>query len=122
MTKPRKVLFFSIRVFPFRNSRLRCLDMIIYSFDIFEYRGEKLKSKLESYLKSGKISSILYSNPNNPTWMCLNEEELSIIGELSRKYDVIVIEDLAYFGMDFRKDYSKPGLPPFQPTIGQVYR
>jgi aspartate/methionine/tyrosine aminotransferase len=51
--------------------------------------------------------------------MCLNEEELAIIGELSRKYDVIVIEDLAYFGMDFRKDYSNPGLPPFQPTIGR---
>ena len=35
------------------------------------------------------------------------------------KYDVIVIEDLAYFGMDFRKDYSNPGLPPYQPTIGR---
>ena len=51
--------------------------------------------------------------------MCLNEEELSIIGELCRKYDVIVIEDLAYFGMDFRSDYSKPGIPPYQPTIGR---
>jgi aspartate/methionine/tyrosine aminotransferase len=90
-----------------------------HSFDIFEYRGSKLKSKLETYLQSGKISSILYSNPNNPTWMCLNEEELEVIGELSRKYDVIVIEDLAYFGMDFRKDYSNPGIPPFQPTIGK---
>jgi aspartate/methionine/tyrosine aminotransferase len=51
--------------------------------------------------------------------MCLNEEELSIIGELSGKYDVIIIEDLAYFGMDFRKDYSKPGQPPFQPTVAR---
>jgi aspartate/methionine/tyrosine aminotransferase len=51
--------------------------------------------------------------------MCLNEEELSIIGELCKKYDVIVIEDLAYFGMDFRKDYSNPGFPPYQPTIGR---
>jgi aspartate/methionine/tyrosine aminotransferase len=68
---------------------------------------------------SGKISSILYSNPNNPTWICLTEEELQIIGELANKYDVIVIEDLAYFGMDFRKDYSKPGQPPFQPTVAR---
>jgi aspartate/methionine/tyrosine aminotransferase len=89
------------------------------SFDIFKFRGKKLKEKLESMLCGGKISSIVYSNPNNPTWMCLNEEELSIIGELSNKYDVIVIEDLAYFGMDFRSDYSKPGFPPFQPTIGK---
>ena len=60
---------------------------------------------------------MLFSNPNNPSWICLTEEELSIIGELCRKYDVIVIEDLAYFGMDFRKDYSNPGKPPFQPTV-----
>ena len=39
--------------------------------------------------------------------------------KLARDYDVIVIEDLAYFGMDFRKDYTKPGLPPFQPSIAK---
>jgi aspartate/methionine/tyrosine aminotransferase len=105
--------------FPVQKTQVKMLGHDYHSFDISDYRGEKLKSKLESYLKSGKISSILYSNPNNPTWMCLNEEELSIIGELSKKYDVIVIEDLAYFGMDFRKDYSNPGLPPYQPTIGR---
>jgi aspartate/methionine/tyrosine aminotransferase len=105
--------------FPVQKTQVKLLGHDYHSFDIFEHRGSKLKSKLESYMKSGKISSILYSNPNNPTWMCLNEDELAIIGELSRKYDVIVIEDLAYFGMDFRKDYSKPGLPPFQPTIGK---
>ncbi|HEY5469920.1 MAG TPA: pyridoxal phosphate-dependent aminotransferase [Bacteroidales bacterium] len=105
--------------FPVQKQQVKMLGHDYYSFDIFEHRDKKLKSKLESYLKLGKISSILYSNPNNPTWMCLNEEELSIIGELCRKYDVIVIEDLAYFGMDFRKDYSKPGISPFQPTIGK---
>lgn len=104
--------------FPVQKQQVKMLGHDYYSFDIFEYRGAKLADKLESFLKPGKISSILYSNPNNPTWMCLNEEELGIIGELSRKYDVIVIEDLAYFGMDFRKDYSVPGVAPFQPTIG----
>jgi aspartate/methionine/tyrosine aminotransferase len=89
------------------------------SFDIYNFRGRKLKAKLESYLETGKISSLLYSNPNNPSWICLTGEELSIIGELAMKYDVIVIEDLAYFGMDFRKDYSVPGVPPFQPTVAK---
>ncbi|HPX06261.1 MAG TPA: aminotransferase class I/II-fold pyridoxal phosphate-dependent enzyme, partial [Tenuifilaceae bacterium] len=32
-------------------------------------------------------------------------------------HDVIVIEDLAYFAMDFRKDLSKPGQPPYQATV-----
>jgi len=105
--------------FPVQKQQVKMLGHDFHSFDIFEHRGPKLKCKLETYLKSGKISSILYSNPNNPTWMCLSEEELSVIGELSRKYDVIVIEDLAYYGMDFRKDYSSPGEPPFQPSIGK---
>jgi len=103
--------------FPVQKQQVKMLGHDYYSFDIYNYRGEKLREKLESYLKSGKISSLLYSNPNNPTWICLTEEELSIIGELSRKHDVIVIEDLAYFGMDFRRDYLNPGKPPFQPTV-----
>lgn len=103
--------------FPVQKQQVKMLGHDFHSFDVYEYRGKKLKNKLESYLVSGKISSILYSNPNNPSWICFNEEELSIIGELATKYDVIVIEDLAYFGMDFRKDYSKPGEPPYQPSV-----
>jgi aspartate/methionine/tyrosine aminotransferase len=105
--------------FPVQKQQVKMLGHDYYSFDVYDYRGKKLKDKLESYLKGGKISSILYSNPNNPSWICFTEEELQIIGELSRKYDVIVIEDLAYFGMDFRKDYSKPGEPPYQPTVAR---
>jgi aspartate/methionine/tyrosine aminotransferase len=104
--------------FPVQKQQVKMLGHDYHSFDIYNYRGEKLKAKLEYYMKTGKISSLLYSNPNNPAWICLTEEELSIIGQLCRKYDVIVIEDLAYFGMDFRKDYSVPGKPPYQPTIG----
>ena len=103
--------------FPVQKQQVKMLGHDYSSFDIIDHRGKKLKDKLESYLKPGKISSLLFSNPNNPSWICLTEEELSIIGELCRKYDVIVIEDLAYFGMDFRKDYSNPGKPPFQPTV-----
>jgi aspartate/methionine/tyrosine aminotransferase len=103
--------------FPVQKQQVKMLGHDYYSFDVYNYRGKKLRAKLESYLETGKVSSLLYSNPNNPAWICLNEDELATIGELSRKYDVIVIEDLAYFGMDFRKDYSNPGKPPFQPTI-----
>ena len=81
--------------------------------------GTNWRQRWKRRLKKGHYSSILYSNPNNPSWICLNEEELKIIGEISRKYDLTVIEDLAYFGMDFRKDLSKPGVPPFQPTVAK---
>jgi aspartate/methionine/tyrosine aminotransferase len=105
--------------FPVHKQQCHVLGHDFFSFDIYDYRGGKLKKKLESYFKTGKISSLLYSNPNNPSWICLNEEELSTIGELVNRYDVVVIEDLAYFGMDFRNDISKPGVPPYQPTIAK---
>ena len=88
-------------------------------FDIYDYRAEKLRDKLESYFRQGNIAAILYSNPNNPAWICLTEEELQIIGELATKYDVIVLEDMAYLCMDFRKDMSVPFQPPFQSTVAK---
>ncbi|UCH15668.1 MAG: pyridoxal phosphate-dependent aminotransferase [Bacteroidales bacterium] len=105
--------------FPVQKQQCNVVGHDFEAFDIYKFRGNKLKDKIESYLKTYKISSILYSNPNNPSWICLTEDELSVIGELATKYDVIVVEDLAYFGMDFRKDISKPGQPPFQPTVAK---
>lgn len=103
--------------FPVQKQQLKILGMNYETFDVYSYRGDKLRNKLESYLKKGNISAILYSNPNNPSWICFSEKELQIVGELATAYDAIVIEDLAYFAMDFRKDLSKPGQPPYQPTV-----
>lgn len=103
--------------FPVHMQQLRILGIETLSFDVYDYRGDKLRDKLESYLSTGKVSTILYSNPNNPSWICFSEKELRIIAELADKYNVIIIEDLAYFGMDFRNDYSKPGQPPYQPSV-----
>lgn len=105
--------------FPVQKQQCKVIGHDYETFDVYEYRGDKLKDKLESYLSKGKTSSILYSNPNNPSWICFTDKELRIIGELANKYNVTVIEDLAYFGMDFRKDYSKPGEAPFQPTVAK---
>ena len=105
--------------FPVHKFQNKVLGIPVESFDIYDYRGEKLRAKLEEIFSTGRIHSILYSNPNNPSWVCLNDEELRIIGELANKYDVIVMEDLAYFGMDFRKDYSHPGVAPYQPSVGK---
>lgn len=105
--------------FPVHKSQTRILGQDYRSFDVYDYRGERLGPKLESCLQCGKVSTILYSNPNNPSWICFTEDELRTIGRLAKKYDVIVIEDLAYFGMDFRNDISEPGVPPFQPTVAK---
>jgi len=105
--------------FPVHKQQCQVLGQSYYSFDVYNYRGDKLRTKLESFLVTGKISSILFSNPNNPSWVCMTDKELQIIGDLANQYDITIIEDLAYFGMDFRKDYSKPGTPPYQPSISK---
>jgi aspartate/methionine/tyrosine aminotransferase len=105
--------------FPVHRQQLKVLGQKMESFDVYNYRGDKLRDKLESVLSKGNISCMLYSNPNNPSWICFTEKELKIIGELCNKYDVIAIEDLAYFAMDFRSDKSKPGVPPYQPSVAK---
>lgn len=103
--------------FPVQKSQLHLIGVPYKSFDILNFRGEKLRDKLESFLAEGNICSICYSSPNNPSWICFSEVELQIIGELATKYDAIVVEDLAYFGMDFRQHYGVAGVAPYQPSV-----
>ena len=105
--------------FPVQKMQLQVMGVKYETFDVYDYRGDKLGAKLESYLSKGNICAIVYSNPNNPSWICLREEELQVIGTLATKYDVIVMEDLAYFAMDFRKDLSAPFQPPYQATVAR---
>ena len=105
--------------FPVQRSQARLLGIRSESFDIYDYRGEKLAAQLERHLATGRISAIIYSSPNNPTWFNLTEDELKTIGEMATRYDAVVIEDLAYMCMDFRKPLGKPYEPPFQPTVAK---
>ena len=118
-SKQKDAVLFIDPGFPVQKMQLQVQGVNYVTFDVYDYRGDKLRAKLEGYLKVGNICAIVYSNPNNPAWICLTEEELKTIGELATKYDAIVMEDLAYFAMDFRKDLSKPFEPPFQPTVAR---
>ena len=114
-----KVLFIDPG-FPIQKSQLRVLGVEWREFDIYPYRGaEKLRSRLEEELAFGDIAAIIYSNPNNPAWICLDEGELQVIGELATKYDAVVLEDLAYFCMDYRKDLGHPFCEPYLPTVAR---
>jgi len=113
-----KVLFIDPG-FPIQKSQLRVIGADWKEFDIFAYRGDGLRAKLEEMLSEGDVAAIIYSNPNNPSWICLEEEELAVIGELATKYDVVVLEDLAYFCMDYRSDMGHPFQPPYAPTVAK---
>ena len=105
--------------FPATHNQAKILGLKDESFDIYEYRGKKLEAKLESVLSKGNVTALIYSNPNNPAWTNLTEEELEIIGRMATKHDVIVLEDLAYLGMDFRQEMGKPYEAPYVPTVAK---
>lgn len=114
-----KVLFIDPG-FPIQKSQLRILGIEWRNFDIYSWRGAaRLRSRLEEELASGDIAAIIYSNPDNPAWICLEEEELEVIGELATRYDAVVLEDLAYFCMDYRKELGRPFEPPYLPTVAR---
>lgn len=114
-----KVLFIDPG-FPIQKSQLRILGIEWRNFDIYSWRGAaRLRSRLEEELASGDIAAIIYSNPDNPAWICLEEDELEVIGELATRYDAVVLEDLAYFCMDYRKELGRPFEPPYLPTVAR---
>lgn len=119
LDKRRDTVLYIDPGFPVQKMQAQVIGVKIASFDIADYRGAALEEKLRSYLDRGNICAILYSSPNNPSWMCLNDCELQIIGQLATEYDTVVIEDLAYMTMDFRRDMSKPFEPPYQPTVAK---
>lgn len=119
LDKKKDTVLFIDPGFPIQKSQLKILGIGYEEFDIHDFRGEGLRGKLEEFLQKGNISSIVYSNPNNPAWICLTEDELKIIGELATKYDVIILEDLAYFGMDYRTDFGHPFEAPYVPTVAR---
>lgn len=117
--KGRDTILFFNPGFPAQRHQAKVLGIGIEQFDIYDYRGKALEEKLDGILSKGNITAMLFSNPNNPAWINLTDEELEIIGRMADKHDVIVIEDLAYLGMDFRRDFSHPGEAPFIPSVGK---
>ena len=80
----KKVLFLDPG-FPVQRLQAEILNVGSVSFDVYNYRDDKLGDKLESLLSGGEIGAIVYSNPNNPAWICLTDRELQMIGELATR-------------------------------------
>ncbi len=117
--KKRDTVLFIDPGFPVQKQQIRVLGYKHLSFDVYAHRGEALGAKLEEMLAGDNIAAVIFSNPNNPTWMCLDEDELRAIAEVTRRHNTIVIEDLAYLNMDFRSDLGKPFQPPYQASIAR---
>lgn len=105
--------------FPAQHHQAKVLGLKQESLDIYDCRGEALEARLEEILSKGNITALIYSNPNNPAWFNFTDVEYEIIGRMADKYDVIVLEDHAYLGMDFRVRYGVPYAEPYVPTVAK---
>lgn len=117
--KGKDTILFLDPGFPAQHNQVKLLGLGHRSVDIYDCRGELLEARLEEALADGKVSAIIYSNPNNPAWTNLTETEFRILAKMAEKHDVILIEDNAYLGMDFRRRYGLPYQAPYIPTVAK---
>jgi aspartate/methionine/tyrosine aminotransferase len=95
--------------YPPMKAQARFLGIKSIGIDLYDYRGDRLIDAIESIVREkGSIGAISWSSPNNPTWNVLTEEELRGIARICDDWDIIAIEDAAYFGMVTRTEADRP--------------
>ena len=119
MHKGKDTILYLDPTFPVTRYQAKFLGLRSEGIELYDNRGDRLLEAINEKISGGNVGGLLWSSPNNPSWSCLNEEELKGIAEICDENDILAIEDLAYLGMDFRKDYSKPNTKPYIPTISK---
>ena len=119
MHKGKDTILYLDPTFPVTRYQAKFLGLKSEGIELYDNRGEKLLEAINKKIANGNVGGLLWSSPNNPSWSCLNEKELEGIAEICDSNNILAIEDLAYLGMDFRKDYSEPNTEPYIPTIGK---
>jgi aspartate/methionine/tyrosine aminotransferase len=115
----RDTILFLEPGFPVNKLQAKFHGLKTESIDFYNFRGEKLIEEINRRLEKGNIGGVIWSSPNNPSWICLNQDELDGMAEAGDKHNVLMIEDQAYFGMDLRQDYYHSGEPPFVPSVSR---
>ncbi len=115
----RDTILFLDPGFPAQHNQVKLLGLNQVSLDMYDCRGEALEARLDEILSKGNVTALLYNNPNNPAWTNLTDVEYAILARMAEKHDVIIIEDHAYMGMDFRSRYGLPYQEPFVPTLAK---
>ncbi len=71
-----------------------------------------------------RTKAIFFANPNNPTGVVLNREELLAIAELARAHDLWVVVDEVYEGLTFEREHQSfaalPGMAERTLSIGSL--
>lgn len=115
----RDTILFLDPGFPAQHHQAKLLGLRQESLDIYDCRGEALEARMDEILSKGHITAVIYSNPNNPAWFNLTDTEYKVLARMAEKHDIIILEDHAYLGMDFRVRYGVPYTEPFVPTVAK---
>jgi len=101
-----------IHVTPSWVSYKEHIDMLNRKDDLIEIRTDIKNNfrmdlvELETILNSIKDEPkmIILNNPNNPTGVCYNNDELESLGLLFKKYDCVVFSDDIYSNLSYRSN------------------
>jgi len=106
--------------FSANKKQMQILGLPWKGVEVAELRGPSFRDRLRDAMSDDDYAAIIYSNPNNPSWMCISDDELRCIAEAAEETGAIVIEDLAYFCMDMRGEgYGVPYAEPYPPTVAR---
>ncbi len=75
-------ILFLAPAFPVSRLQTNLLGLRYDSVELADHRGDDLIRAVEHKMKTGKIGGLLYSSPNNPSWVVLKDEELRGLGQL----------------------------------------
>lgn len=115
--KGKDTILFLDPGFPAQHNQVKLLGLKERSVDLYECRGTALEGRLDEAMADGRVSVIIYSNPNNPAWTNLTPTEFKALAAVAERHDAIIMEDHAYMGMDFRRRYGVPFTEPYVPTV-----
>ncbi len=71
-----------------------------YEDEGFQLNIERLESKITK-----KTRGIVINTPNNPTGTCLSKENLEAIGQIAKKYDLIIYADDIYTIYSYAEEF-----------------
>ena len=91
MHKGKDTILYLDPTFPVTRYQAKFLGLNIDGIELYDNRGEKLLTAIKEKISSGNVGGLLWSSPNNPSWSCLNEEELKGIAELCDDNDILAI-------------------------------
>jgi len=92
---------------PGYEDSVKDLNIKVHTFDTLDTKLKVDIQKLDKYLSENKsINYVVLSTPNNPTGYVFSESEIEDVFNICDKYNILLIVDQAYKGLDLTNNKS----------------